>query len=848
MWKTKTNLYVIGLLSIYGLFFDSCIVVAQVKPDTTLPSNSTVNQSGTTEIITGGTQAGTNLFHSFEQFSIPVGDTAYFNNALDIQNIFSRVTGSSISNIDGLIRANGIANLFLLNPNGIIFGPNARLDIGGSFLGSTASSINFADGVRFSATSPEAPPLLTVEVPVGLGFGSNPGEIRLEGVGHALQFVSPERFAGSPIAEPAGAISGLRVAPNQTLALIGGNITFDGGIVKAPAGHIEVGSVFNGTVGISSGSNSFSFDYRNISRFGDVKLFDESLLEVSGSPSGSISISANNFSLRNRSTIFASNFGSSSGRQIQIDATNSVEMIGLENSSNFQYGIEAPGGIFSQNLAEGNGSSIAIVSPNIIIKDFSNISSNNYGTGRGGDVAVNTQNINISGLPPIPNFFLPSSITSTTNSLGQAGNVTVVGSNLLLEKGGLILSQSNSLGKSGDVKVDFLESVKIDGYSNATLVFNTSNSYVPSTIGTTTSSFGDASIVSVTAPNLTISNGGRINSTTAASGNAGEINVVAKLIKLEGRIEEAQDFSSFFSSQITSSAERTNSFLNSFFDILPALTGRAGEINIVSQNILVQDSAFISAINQGSGDGGKIQIDADSIRISEQGNIATIANSGEGGDISLNSQNLQLRNGSSISATAGLAGGGGNGGNIIIDTDTLAAVNRSSITANAFTGRGGNIQITTQGIFQSPDSIFDASSQFGVDGTVEVRSLGLEPDEALVPYNRVFIPMDEVMKNSCFAPRRKKQVRLVITGNGGLPAAPGDSVMPMPLFSAEGLDEELETQSPPPSSPAPDDSGWQEGDPVVEATGIIKTKDGRTLLGMVGSNLPDAEEAICRQD
>ncbi|OWY64012.1 hypothetical protein B7486_49610 [cyanobacterium TDX16] len=129
-----------------------------------------------------------------------------------------------------------------------------------------------------------------------------------------------------------------------------------------------------------------------------------------------------------------------------------------------------------------------------------------------------------------------------------------------------------------------------------------------------------------------------------------------------------------------------------------------------------------------------------------------------------------------------------------------------------------------------------------MDGTVEVRSLGLEPDEALVPYNKVFIPMEEVVKNSCFAQRNKKQARLAIAGNGGFPAGPGDSVMPMPLFSAEGL----EAQSPPPSSPAPADSGWQEGDPVVEATGIIKTKDGRTLLGMVGSSLPNAEEAICR--
>ncbi|MBD2309544.1 hypothetical protein H6G17_29320 [Chroococcidiopsis sp. FACHB-1243] len=129
-----------------------------------------------------------------------------------------------------------------------------------------------------------------------------------------------------------------------------------------------------------------------------------------------------------------------------------------------------------------------------------------------------------------------------------------------------------------------------------------------------------------------------------------------------------------------------------------------------------------------------------------------------------------------------------------------------------------------------------------MDGTVEVRSLELEPDEALIPYNEVFIPMEEVMKNSCFAQRNKKQARLVVTGNGGLPPSPGDSVMPMPLFSAE----ELEPQSPPPSSPAPVDSDWQVGDPVVEATGIIKTKDGRTLLGVVGSSLPNAEDAICQ--
>ena len=106
-----------------------------ITSDGTLPTPTEVTENGNVSEIRGGTVRGSNLFHSFRDFSVTTGAEASFLNGDNVSNIFSRVTGGNISNIDGLIRANGAASLFLINPAGIIFGEGARLDIGGSFYG-----------------------------------------------------------------------------------------------------------------------------------------------------------------------------------------------------------------------------------------------------------------------------------------------------------------------------------------------------------------------------------------------------------------------------------------------------------------------------------------------------------------------------------------------------------------------------------------------------------------------------------------------------------------------------------------------------------------------------------------
>ncbi len=242
---------------------------AQIIPDNTLPVNSTVPNGCTVCLITGGTLSNDSqtLFHSFEQFSVPTGGGALFQNDPDLTTIITRVTGALPSDIDGAITAQGNADLFLLNPNGIIFGPNAVLQVPGSFVATSADSIVFNDGSIFSATSSNTPPLLTVSTPTGLQMGTLPGEIRVDG---------PGTFPPT--------LPGLFVSSGHTLALVGGDVTITGGTVSAPTGRLELGSAAEGLISLTPVADGLDLDYAAVQEFGAITLSQGAPLVLSRAP------------------------------------------------------------------------------------------------------------------------------------------------------------------------------------------------------------------------------------------------------------------------------------------------------------------------------------------------------------------------------------------------------------------------------------------------------------------------------------------------------------------------------------------------------------------------------------
>ena len=661
----------ICLFSLSFLFALGEIAVAQVTPDNTV--NTRVEQNGSVAEITGGEARGDNLFHSFEDFSVPTGNEAFFNNANDISNIFSRVTGGNISNIDGLISANGSANLFLINPAGIIFGEGASLDIGGSFYGSSATSILFDDG-EFSAADVNNP-LLTINAPIGLSFRDNPGEI----------------VNRSVVRDDFGNFIGLEVLPGNNLALIGGNVLLESGQAIARGGNITIGGLSQaGTVDFAE-DGSFSFP-EAVER-GDVSLSNAANVIVSDIGGGNINVNARNLTLSAgefgqssiaAGVVFGANTEVQSG-DINIDLTEELSL--AESFIDNRVGIDAFGNAGDINI---NASSLGIF-------NGGQINAGSSGIGNGGTINITVaENIvidseTLSSFNPDNLFLNTSGIFSNADAraVGNAGEINISTTNLTLTLGAQIDASTNGQGNGGAIDI-VASDIVLDGEA-----FSGTPSGVISFVDS--QGVGNAGEINVSATNLTLTGGGQISTSTLGQGDGGAINITVS----EDIFADGETFSGFQSG--------VNSIVN------PDALGNGGRIDVSTTNLTLTNGAQIATNTLGDGNGGLVNIVA-AETITFDGldpidNVTSGATSGigrdafgNGGEVNVTATDLILTNGGRVDATTR---GQGNGGNVnvnISDSIFISGVGEgdrltfaSGITANALdrNNNGGDINVVT---------------------------------------------------------------------------------------------------------------------------------------------------------
>jgi filamentous hemagglutinin family protein len=755
MKRCSVRFWLLNASAVYALL--GCYpTAAQIVPDATLRVNSVVTPDGNTNVITGGTTSGTNLFHSFSEFSIPTDSAAFFNNALDIQNILMRVTGGSISNIDGILRANGTANLFLLNPNGIIFGAGARLNIGGSFLASTANSINFADGNQFSATNPQTTPLLTISMPIGLQLGQSPGKLVVQGRGYDL---SVQDAIFSPITR-GNSSTGLKVVPGKTLALVGGDVELVGGTLTAEQGHIELGSVRNGQVSLSPIASGFALSYQGVQRFGDIQLSRQALADASGG--GSIQVQGNRVTLTDGSIILIQNQGEQQAGSISTKAAQSLEVSSTNPKATFN------GGLRSETTGSGSGATIAISTPELMLQGGAAINTRSFSTAKAGNLTVAaSDSVQVIGVSPIRPA-LPSAISAMAFSSGDAGNVIVSTRRLTVLNGGAIASLTLGIGDGGELTVNALDSIELIGQSSI---------FGPSIVNALSGSDGDGGKVTINTSRLMLRDGGTLSSSTFATGSAGSITINAsESVEVSGSVLGDPTPSS-----IGSSAPILAETLQRADRLPPVPSGASGDVSINTPALNVTDGARVEVSNEGVGNAGTLRVNANSIFLDSQGSIMAETKSSTGGNIQLQVRDLLLmRHNSEISASAG---GNGNGGNISINTPLLVALPRenSDISANAENSFGGRVVVNASGIFgtqfrpgSTPLSDITASSALGpqFSGIVQLNTPDIDPNRGLVTLPANVIDSSQLIANNCIGRSNRREGKFIITGNGGLPVTP----------------------------------------------------------------------------
>jgi filamentous hemagglutinin family protein len=823
------------------VFWSNCLL-AQITPDATLPSNSNVRQEGNTSIIEAGTRAGSNLFHSFQEFSVPTGDTAFFNNATNVQNIISRVTGGSVSNIDGLIRANGTANLFLINPSGIIFGQNARLDIRGSFVGSTASSLKFADGFEFSATAPQTTPLLTINVPTGLQFGENPGDIRVQGIGGRAS--SEEGL-------------GLRVPLGKTLALVGGNVTIERAFLNAPGGRIELGSVTGvNQVNLNQTNQSWTLNYQNVKNLGNIQItrgfidiaieedsniqapsekgaisLRASQIDIQGSivtantftaaSGGDVNIDAERLTIRDQSTVSSRTFSSGFGGDVTVNASESIEIFNSVSNSSLPSTLTTNVSSLGPE-ATGKGGNLTVNTKRLIVKNGGQIATGTESAGQAGNLIVKaTDAVELSSFP--------ANIGTQSNpgTTGNAGDLIIETGKLTVQGGAFVTSRTLGVGKGGNLIVKA---------SQVEVIGRSTDERFPSALTTRTESAGKAGELTISTAVLYVSAGATVSSATIASGDGGNLKVNASdSVQIIGRSNNGR------SSNLTAGTVGQ---------------GKAGNLTITTPQLLISDGAQATVSSSEEGEPGNLGINANSVRL-DNGEIIAQSSSGNGGNLNLIVKDLLLlRRESQISTTAGRAQQPGDGGNITINIKdgfiVAVPLENSDISANAYTGKGGRVNIAALGIFdiqprQSPTLLSDitASSELGVDGIIELNTPDVDPSQGLVELPANLVDASEQITQGC-TPRRGQSNRFVVTGRGGMPLSPSEPLRQRAVITQwvtldEGIENERDAQA--------KTTLAENQEPIIEAQGWVVDEQGNVqLVAQVANEVRIQESGVRSQN
>jgi filamentous hemagglutinin family protein len=466
--------------------------MAQIATDGSLGPGRTLTGPTITIGADLGRQVGGNLFHSFSRFGLAAGESATFTGPASVANIVGRVTGGTPSSIDGTIRS-GIAgaNLFLMNPAGIAFGPNSRLDVSGSFHASTANYLRFVDGARFQATN-LGDSSFTTAPPAAFGFlgGGLPGTITAE---------------GGVLATP----------PGRDFSLVAGDVRISGARVAAPAGRLQVVGAAPGTEVLVDAAANASLPPGS----GPVTIERQALVEASdffaGQGGGSVYIRGGALRI-DRGIVGVLSFGEAPGGVLSLQGRESIR---LTNGAT----------VLSRTFGPTQGVSVSVVAPSVAVRDFSAIISDSRDTGAAGPMEIRPGSLDISA---------SGRIGSAAFSTGAAGDVVVEADTISIDSGGgsdLITgifsqAEAGSTGRAGKLRVE------------AKRILSTGSG---SGISSATFGPGRAGNIDVTATDeLTLLGGGAIRSSTietatpdeppVATGGAGDIVARAGDILVDG--------------------------------------------------------------------------------------------------------------------------------------------------------------------------------------------------------------------------------------------------------------------------------------------------------------------------